>query len=404
MKVLIFNVHSHTGSTGKIAYNFMQYLRNNGHQVKLLCRGVGEEAIIDDDVISLTTRPLAMYSAFMSRLVGIEGLHNAIPTKKAISIIKKFNPDIVLLYNLKAYYINHYDLLNFLKSHNYKVVYTMIDEFPYLGKCSTHYDCMKFQTHCCDCPSYKVYPESWFFDRTSKIFDMKAKIYKDFNNLFFIAPQWVKETALTSALLKDKVIYALDEPINYDEVYFPREVSHLRIKHSIPRDNKIVIGVGPYNSKGGEYFVELAKKLYNRKDITFVFINFDVEVETPDNIIKLPRLDSNAEVAEYLSLADIYVCTSLNDTQSDTCLEALGCGTPLCGFAERGTPYIASPPLGVFTPTYDIDALAKVVEKCQIKRAVISEACVDYARARFDSSVIYKKTLDIFNKILNENK
>ena len=401
MKILIINVASHSGSTGKIAYNLMQYLRKNGHQVKMLCRGIGEEHIEDSDIVSLTNKPLAIYSSFMSHLTGVEGMHNSIPTRKAIRIIKEFKPDIVQLYNLKSYYINHYELLDYLKLHNHKVVYTMIDEFPYLGKCSTHYDCLKFQTHCEKCPVYKAYPESWFFDRSSKIFDMKARIYSGFKYLLFIAPQWVKETAKTSALLKDMPIVALDEPINYNEVYYPREVEHLRQKHNIPAGNKIVLGVGPYNSKGGKYFVELAKKLYTHKNISFIFINFDVDEETPDNIIKLPRLATNENVAEYLSLADVYVCTSLNDTQSDTCLEALGCGTLLCGFAERGTPYIATPPIGVFTKTYDVDALAEVVVNSPRKTPEIIKSCVEYAHGRFDSSVIYKKTVDIYRNFLN---
>ena len=185
----------------------------------------------------------------------------------------------------------------------------------------------------------------------------------------FIAPQWVKETAEQSAIMKDQKVIALDEPINYEGLYFPRDTTELRKKLGIPMENKVILGIGPMSNKGkgGEYFMKLAVMLRDHKELSFVFVNYNINESAPDNVITTPRLESNAEVAEYFSLGDIFVSTTYIDTQADTCLEALGCGTPLCGFAERGTPYIATPPYGVFTKTFDMEALAKVVLDCPKK-------------------------------------
>lgn len=406
MRVLIFNTSSHSGSTGKIAYNYLQYLRDNGHEAKLLYRGPYEVEgdINDNDCIPLTTRIRALYSAFMTRLTGYEGFYCNKATRKAIGIIESFKPDIIQFYNLQGYFINYYDLLKYIKEHNLRLVMTIIDEQPYVGKCTSRHGCEKYKTQCEHCPQFKVYPESWFFDRSKYLYNLKGDIYKGFKNLLFIAPQWVKETAEQSAIMKDQKVIALDEPINYEGLYFPRDTTELRKKLGIPMENKVILGIGPMSNKGkgGEYFMKLAVMLRDHKELSFVFVNYNINESAPDNVITTPRLESNAEVAEYFSLGDIFVSTTYIDTQADTCLEALGCGTPLCGFAERGTPYIATPPYGVFTKTFDMEALAKVVLDCPKKTKEISDACVKYAHGRFDKKFVYGKTIEIYQQLLNQ--
>lgn len=402
----MFNTSCHSGSTGKIAYNFLQYLRDNGHEAKLLYRGPFEKEgeIEDTDCISLTTKTRALYSAFMTRLTGYEGYYCNKATRKAISIIESFKPDIIQFYNLQGYFVNYYDLLKYIKERNLRLVMTIIDEQPYVGKCTSRHGCEKFKTLCEHCPQFKVYPESWFFDRSKYLYKLKGEIYKDFKNLLFIAPQWVKETAEKSGIMKGQKVIALDEPINYEGLYYPRETSELRKKLKIPMENKVILGIGPMSNKGkgGEYFMKLAVMLKDYKDLSFVFVNYNISESAPDNVIITPRLESNAEVAEYFSLGDIFVSTTYIDTQADTCLEALGCGTPLCGFAERGTPYIATPPYGVFTKTFDMEALAKVVLDCPKKTKEISDACVKYAHGRFDKKFVYGKTIEIYKQLLNQ--
>lgn len=406
MKVLIFNTSCHSGSTGKIAYNLLQYLRDNGHEAKLLYRGPYEREgdINDVDCIPLTTKIRAKYAGLMTRLTGYSGYYCNKATKKAIRIIESFKPDIIQFYNPQGYYINYYDMLEYIKLHNMRLVITMIDEHSYVGKCTSRHGCEKYKTQCDKCPQFKVYPESLFFDRSNYLFNLKGNIYKGFKNLLFIAPQWVKETSEKSAIMKEQKVIALDEPINYEGVYYPRDTKKMRINLGIPQENKVILGIGPMSNKGkgGEYFMKLAEMLKDHKELSFVFVNYDNNDYVPDNVITTPRLETNDEVAEYFSMGDIFVSTTYIDTQADTCLEALGCGTPLCGFAERGTPYIATPPYGVFTKTFDMDALARVVLDCPKKTKEISDACVEYAHSRFDKKAVYSKTIDIYKQLLNQ--
>jgi glycosyltransferase involved in cell wall biosynthesis len=277
----------------------------------------------------------------------------------------------------------------------------MIDEYPYMGKCCYSYNCLKFQTECNACPLKKDYPESLFFDRSNEIFHRKKNIYNGFETIVFTGPGWVCKRAGSSAVMQGRRIETLDEPINYDEMFYPRDTCRLKQELGIPPENRIILTVTDmkYERKGGKYFLQVAEKLACEKDISFIFVGYRASMPAPPNVIAIPFVKSQDLLAEYYSLADLFVCTSLADTMPNVCLDALGCGTPLCGFAEAGTPFTASAEFGTFTPTYDIDELAKVIKNTPKKTAGYSGACVSYARSRYSTEVVFSKLMSIYKSI-----
>ena len=62
-------------------------------------------------------------------------------------------------------------------------------------------------------------------------------------------------------------------------VQFPRNTIALREKLGIPLDNKVVVTVAQLRDprKGGKFVFEVAKRLENRKDITFVYVGCDTQ-------------------------------------------------------------------------------------------------------------------------------
>lgn len=407
MKILIINVYSNTRSTGKIAYGLLNYLRNKGHTVKLCCRGTRESMPQDEDIIGLDNIFSTYRAAFLSRVTGIEGRWNSSGTHKLIHLIEDFNPDIVQIYSLHGYYINHYKLLDYLKRHDIPTVYSMIDEFPYMGKCCYSYECNQFKSECKKCPNgrWREYPESWFFDRSNIIFHLKQEAYQDFKHIVFTGPKWVVIRAKESTLLRNKVVKELDEPIDYTRYMYPRATSKLRKSLSIDKQQKVILTVSDmrYWRKGGKYFLQTAERLMGEKDIVFVAIGYNkaVNYPVPQNVITIPFVKSQDELAEFYSLADLFVCTSLADTMPNVCLEALGCGTPLAGFAECGTPYCAYDELGRFTKTYDIDSLVEVVKGSPYKDKELSEKCVSYAHNRYSSEAVFSKLTNIYKELIN---
>ena len=120
------------------------------------------------------------------------------------------------------------------------------------------------------------------------------------------------------------------------------------------------------------------------------------------NVISIPFVSSQDELAEYYSLGDLFVCTSLADTTACTCLEAMGCGTPIAGFAEAGTPYVAPEKYAKLTPTFDVDALAGVIAETPKKTVARSKECIEYARGRYSRDVVFSQLESIYEKLNSE--
>lgn len=404
MKVLIINSWSHEGSTGKITYGLFQYLNSHGHQALICCRGTRESKIEDSRIIPLVLTVEQNLAVIGTRITGFEGVFNRRATKKVIKIIEEFQPDIIQLFNLHAYYINSYQLLEYLKEKpQLPVVYVMLDEFPYMGRCPFSLECEQFKTECRVCPHLKNYPRSLFFDRAAYCFHRKEKIYDGFNHITFASVKWCCERAKESALLKNHRILEIDNPINYDDVFYPRDAEQIKTKLGIPKNNKVVltVAVASIPTKGGKYFVELAKMMQDRKDITFVYVGYDVnDWDIPNNMITIGFVKSQDLMAEYYSMADLFVCTSLADLTPNACLDALGCGTPLAGFREGGVPFCASEQFGTFVKTFDLEALSKVVEQAPIKTKNRIKEIRNYAYHRYSSNLIYDKYIEMYNNIL----
>lgn len=407
MRILIVDVYGAIHSTGKITTLQYRFMKEHGHDVRVCYRGIKEPKIDNPDYIPVAGHIEPGVGRLMAWISGYEGYTHPIATIKLIRITKDFNPDIVQLNILHGYYINGNQYLNYLKNNNYRVCYSMFDEYAYMGKCAFSFKCNQFKTGCKgNCPEMKRYPKSWFFDRSQFIFEAKKKAYNGFKHIVFAGTGWVVDRAKESALLRDKHLEVIDEPINYEEIFYPRDTSNLKKKLRIQEGNKIVVTVAVLGDprKGGVYFYQVAEKLQNRSDITFVYVGCNVPepIHLP-NLIPISFVSSQDELAEYYSLGDLFVCTSLADTTACTCLEALGCGTPIAGFAEAGTPYVAPEKYAKLTPTYDVGALAKVIDQTPKKTTEHSKECVEYARSRYSRGVVFSQLEDVYNRLLNNN-
>ena len=393
MKILIVDVYASTHSTGKITTMQYRYLKQMGHNVRVCYRGIREPKMDNPDYVPIAGK----LEPGLGRLA-------AWITRRLIRFTQSFHPDIVQLNILHGYYINSNQYITYLKENKYKVCYAMLDEYAYMGKCPFSFDCTQFLTGCKgNCPAKKNYPKSWFFDRSKFIFEAKRKAYEGFKDIVFTGPGWVVSRAKSSALLKGFRIENLDEPVDFKGTFYPRETECLREKLGIPKSNKVIVTVAQLSDprKGGIYVFQTAKKLVDRKDISFVFVGCDAEIPMQlDNMITIPFVTSQDELAQYYSLGDLFICTSLADTMPNTCIDALGCGTPIAGFAEAGTPYVAPTEFGTYTPTYDIDALVEVIVQAPKKDENRIKACHEYAIGRFSGDVVINKLESLYRSLM----
>ncbi len=403
MRVLIVDVYGFTHSTGKITTLQYRYLKQFGHDVRVCYRGIREPKTDNPDYIAVADMIEPGLGRLCAWITGYEGYTHPIATRRLIRETERFKPDIVQLNILHGYYINSNQYIHYLKENKYKVCYTMMDEYAYMGKCPFSFSCNQFQTGCTGhCPERRRYPASWFFDRSKFIFEAKKKAYAGFQDIVFTGPGWVVDRARSSALLKDFRIEELDEPVDFGKTFYPRETDSLRERLGIPKENKVILTVAQLSDtrKGGIYVFEAAERLLSRTDISFVFVGCDVQPPKQlANMVTIPFVSSQDELACYYSLGDLFLCTSLADSMPNVCIDAMGCGTPLAGFAEAGTPFVATPEFGTFTPTLDIDALVQVIVDTPKKDADRIKACHDYAVGRYSPEVIIRKLENIYKSL-----
>ena len=403
MKVLIINVNAYTGSTGRITYGLYKYLKSNGHEVKVCYRGMKEEPIANIDFIPLVSKLEFRPSVMMARITGLESHFSFFATKKLMSVFKDFKPDIVQLYNIHGNYIRSYSFLEYLESIEVPVVYSMLDEFAYMGKCPYPEECEKFKKSCESCPQKKNYPESWFFDTSNLLFRKKNRIYSGFKNLIFTGPPFVCKRAKESYLLHKCDVRELYEPFNFDDYYYPKPVEDLRKKLGISEEDRVALcASGTAPRKRGKDFMQIARLLNKEPNMKFIFIGYNrSDWDIPDNVEVLGFIKDQNELADYMSLADVYVCTSVGDTTPSVCLGALGCGTPLIGYDYGGIIDCAPNEYGTYVPIGDVCAMADAVKKIKKKSKDDVSNIREYALKQFSAEQIYKKQCEIYNEMIN---
>jgi putative colanic acid biosynthesis glycosyltransferase len=407
MKTIIINTTCNIGSTGKLAYSLHNALKMDGNESTLFY-GVGKRHK-DFDCIKIQSILEQKIHTLMSRITGLNGYFSNLATYKLIKKIKNKRPDIVYLGNLHGHYVNIYKLLNYLKEENILCIYIMWDEYPMTGSCSFSFDCDKYTVKCMQCRRTKEYPISWFFDTSTILFNKKQSTYKNFENIIFVSVPYTISKAKQSALLQKHRLVEADEGVDLDKIYYPRDITELREKLNIPKENKVILNVCVYpgERKGGKYYLEVARMCDDDK-ITFVHVGFKADISIcPSNFIPIGFITDQNELAEYYSLADLFVCTSFSETQPNTCLEALGCGTPICGFNISGIPTCASEGFGTFVEPANVNELLRVIKATPNKTKERSIACREYALSRFSSELYNDKLIKLakinLSKLIERN-
>jgi glycosyltransferase involved in cell wall biosynthesis len=235
------------------------------------------------------------------------------------------------------------------------------------------------------------------------MFNQKKSLFENFNRLKIVTPsQWLADR-VSQSFLKNKDIRVIHNGINTETVFFPRDLTTLSTKHHL-NGKKVILAVAPDimdERKGGEWVVRLAESFSD--EFVFILVGVkDITRQFPSNVIALARTDNQHQLAEYYSLADLFLICSKRENFPTTCLESLACGTPVIGFDEGGIKETAPDNLGFFVSYGSLPDLKKAVEAFFEGELLLadSDECRRYAaknyskKAMFDS--YYKLYLEDF--------
>ena len=376
MRVLLIDVNCKTGSTGKIVYDLYTQLKANGDEAAI-CYGRGKK-IKEDNIFKFGLDLETLFHAFMTRLTGYTGCFSYFSTRRLTRFIKKFKPDVVHIHELHAYFVNIVPLLNFLKKQNIKVVHTLHCAFSYTGKCGHHIGCDRWKEGCGNCPRLKEYVSTSFFDKTKQMFLAKKKAFAGFNDMTIVCPsEWLASYARQS-FLNQYPIKVIHNGIN-TSIFHPRDCARLRKELGIKAEEKVVLAVAPdlmSHAKGGEWISKIAELMANQNVKVLMVGVEDTNFSHPSNVIAIKRTNNQDELAEYYSLADVFVICSEMENFPTTCLEAQCCGTPICGFDVGGVKETSLSGEDSFVKYGDVEGLKEVI--CSI---------LDKEEHKFDNAV-----------------
>ena len=408
MKILLVNCVYKKGSTGKILNDLKNSYISNGHKC-LVAYGRGGRTI-EENSYKFCTEVEAKFQAVLTRLGALQYGGNYLSTLRLIRYIKKNRPDVVHLHCINGYCVNIYRLLDFLGTHHFPTVVTHHSEFFYTGSCGHAFDCIQFTLSegCQSCPQRRTATQCLWRDTSHLGWERMKKVFHSFDVsalVFTSVSPWLKNRALLSPIVEgyENIIVYNGVDTNVFHRY-PIEALTFENNFINERGKKVLhvtaaFSDDPTSPKGGRFVIELSKMLPQYEFVVAASL-IDVSSTLPSNLIVIGKVDSQINLSNLYSSADLTVITSKRETYSMVCAESLCCGTPVVGFKSGGPESIS---LSEFSDFADYGNIEQMVEKCKnmLERKYDRTKIANMASLRYGKNKMAEKYLAIYHSLIS---
>ena len=393
MKIVQINATCGIGSTGKICTGISGLLNREQIENYILYSFLGDGS---PDGISCGSKPYIKVQALKTRLFDNYGFNSGLATRKMLAELDRINPDIVHLHNVHDHMCNLEMLLDYLKRHRVKVIWTFHDCWAFTGKCEhfTMAGCDSWRGDCSHC--LQRYEKNWFFDRSAELLERKKQAVAGLDLTIVTPSRWLADLTKES-FLGEYPIKVIHNGIDLT-VFRPR-ASDLRRKYGI--ENKfLLLGVAFDwgRRKGLDVFVELSRRLDERYQIVLIGTNPEIDRQLPPNIISIHRTNNQQELAEIYTAADVFLNPTREEVLGMVNLEALACGTPVITFDTGGSPETMDGSCGLAVPCDDVDAMEAELRRVCRTRPFLRADCLKRA-AQFDMNDRLKEYIDLYQDV-----
>ncbi len=397
-KILSINL-GNCGSTGTIMRGISKIAEERGYETRCAYpnsknnkpRQKGDW-IIGTDFSRRVNGKLAYYT-------GNAGMGHFFETKAFLRKVEKYQPNVIHLHNLHTSWLYLPLLFRYIKKKNIQVVWTLHDCWAFTGHC-TYFDmigCELWKEQCNNCSIYRESPAS-LFDNSLKMFKRKRKWFIGVEKMTIVTPSlWLSELVKQS-FLKDYSVKVINNGIDLS-VFRPVE-SDFKKKHGI-ENKKIVLGVafGWGKRKGLDVFIELSKRLPKEYQIVLVGTDANTDKVLPQNILSIHRTNSQSELAEIYSVADVFANPTREENFPTVNMESLACGTPVVTFKTGGSPEIIDTTCGRVVEKDDVDGLVREILSVVEEKPYFVEACVNRARL-FSGKDKFSEYVNLFDEVM----
>ena len=334
----------------------------------------------------------------LAKCTGRHGCYSHFATKRLIQKIKQVNPDVIHLHNIHGWYLNWKMLFDFLKTAGIPVIWTLHDCWAFTGHCPYFVaaKCEKWKTDCHDCPIYRSYP-GCFLDDSKKQYALKKQCFTGVPNLTVVTPsQWLADLVKQSYLKEYKTVVINN---GIDLTKFKPCKSDFREKYGL--ENKIILLGVAFDwtpKKGLDEFKQLAEDLPEEYAIVMVGVSAAVAKELPDRIISIACTQSQEELAQIYSAADLFVNPTLEENFPTVNLEALACGTPVITYQTGGSPESITEKCGRVVPYKNYEALKNTISEMKNAKPAMSNASVERAKL-YERNDAYQKYVMLYKTV-----
>lgn len=399
MIVLQINAVNGIRSTGRITTELANYLNQEGHEA-YIAYSSGIPYIKEYKIGNKIDRKI---HGLLSRVTGKQGYFSRNSTKELIEWIKTINPSIIHLHNLHGNFINLPILFEYLSKKDIPTVITLHDCWFYSGG-HTHY----FKDEYYDWRDGFLKKNrnknlmgnpSWFFDKSENLYNDQIKWFTSIPRVSFVGvSKWISEESKQSKVTKGLRIETIYNWVDL-EVFSP--VCDSSLKRNLKIQNKFVIlGVASFwtQSKGLDRFIELSNTL-EKDECIFLVGKMRDNVDLPRNIINIPETHDITELADYYSMADVFLNLSTEESFGKVSAESLACGTPVITNGSTGNPEILGEGCGYIAETFD-DIRDKINQIKIHGKDYYAKSCIEFAHKNFDSKKRMKDYVRLYTSLI----
>ena len=399
MRIVEVNSICGKGSTGRIAMQIAQLLRESGDDAIV---AYGRDKTSYPHAYRIGGTLSNQLHGVLTRIGDAHGYGSRLATKRFVRFLRKFKPDVVHLHNTHGYYLNDKVLFSYLKKANIPVIWTLHDCWAFTGHC-TYFDlvkCERWKTGCKQCQQTREYPTSWLADRSCGNYARKKRLYTGLQNMTVVTPSaWLADLVRESFLGKYPV------KVFYNGIdlscFAPCDYSAVEQKYGLS-GKKIVLGVasGFGDRKGLQDFIKLADNLPDTYRVVLVGCDPQECIEHP-KMRMIQRTESVQELAMFYSMAHAFVNLTYEDNFPTVNLEALACGTPVITYRTGGSPEAVDDTCGFVVEQGDLEQVITILRQLETE-PIDSRACTERAK-QYDKDRCFREYVELIHRIGQQN-
>lgn len=399
MKILQINAVYGYLSTGMIVKDIGRIIAEHGHEAFFAYQSTNETVRNGHCIGNLFDWKM---HALLSRLSGKQSYHSKIATYKLLKYIDEIKPDVVHLHNLHSNYIHLNILLDYLAKKDIATVITMHDCWYFTGKCFHYidYGCNGFMNGCGNCPKRKISPPSWFFDFSKSMFKDRKEYLLAIPRLKIVGcSDWICNEA-KKGFLHDADIVTIWNGVDTD-TFKPYDKNQMKKKYKCA-GKYVVMGMA------NKWFLPQNKELLDKtveqigeNDLLMIIGCNEVQLKNAEkygNKVKaVGFIKGRKELAEYYSMADVFVNPTHADTLPTVNMESICCGTPVVTYAVCGSGELVLEGCGTVVPENDVEGMINAFKN------ITPTDCSSIGAQAFDRQVSYKKYLNVYEELLRKD-